>query len=131
MSENSTPFNHPWPEDIIDNVATVTVGGTPSTDVSSYWGGQVPWMASGDIHLKRIFDVPQRISELGLRHSNARLVDPPCVAIALAGQGKTRGTAALVLCRLCTNQSVALISPKTQDVVAEYLFLNLQFRYDE
>ena len=131
MSEQLTPFAHPWTEDIVGNVATVTVGGTPSTAVSSYWNGDVPWMASGDVHLKKVIDVPQRISELGLRHSAATLVDPPSVAVALAGQGKTRGTAALVLCRLCTNQSVALISPRSDDVLTEYLFFNLQFRYDE
>jgi len=132
MSERATPFDHPWAEDLIGNIATVTVGGTPSTAVKKYWDrGDVPWMSSGDVHLKRIEDVPQRITELGLRHSNAALVDPPSVAIALAGQGKTRGTAALVLARLCTNQSVALITSDRPDVKIEYLFFDLEYRYDE
>src|SRR5260221_3746164 len=52
-------------------LGTVTVGGTPRTSVEKYWNGDVPWMASGDVNLKRITDVPTRISELGLRHSNA------------------------------------------------------------
>jgi type I restriction enzyme, S subunit len=131
MFESTTPFAHPWPEDSISNIGSVTVGGTPKTSVEKYWDGDVPWMASGDVHLKRIFDVPKRITRLGLRSSNATLVDPPAVAIGLAGQGKTRGTAALVLCRLCTNQSVALITANPSRVNAEYLFFNLEYRYEE
>jgi type I restriction enzyme S subunit len=95
------PFTHPWPEMPLGDVATVVVGGTPSTDVPAYWGGDIPWMASGDVHQKRITDVEGRITSLGLRSSNATLVEPPSVAVALAGQGKTRGTAAKVLTRAC------------------------------
>lgn len=132
MSDASVPFSHPWPEDLMGNLGKVTVGGTPSTAVSKYWdGGDVPWMASGDVHLKRITDVPGRITQLGLRRSNTTLVDPPAVAVGLAGQGKTRGTVALVLCMLSTNQSVALITTNSEKLDAEYLFYNLQFRYDE
>jgi type I restriction enzyme S subunit len=132
MSDASMPFAHPWPEGLVGDLGKVTVGGTPSTAVPRYWdGGEVPWMASGDVHLKRITDVPGRITELGLRRSNATLVDPPAVAVGLAGQGKTRGTVALVLCRLSTNQSVALITTNPEKLDAEYLFFNLEFRYDE
>lgn len=131
MSDTKTSFSHPWPEDSVANIGTVTVGGTPRTSVDKYWDGDVPWMASGDVHLKRVTDVPKRITQLGLRYSNATLVDPPAVAIGLAGQGKTRGTVALVLCRLSTNQSVALITGNASKVDAEYLFHNLEFRYEE
>src|SRR5882724_5164393 len=122
MSKSSVSFTHPWPEDLIGNLGTVTVGGTPRTSVNAYWGGDVPWMASGDVHLKRITDVSGRITELGLRGSNATLVEPPAVAIGLAGQGKTRGTVALTLCKLCTNQSVALITTKSHKLTIDYLF---------
>ncbi|QIO31339.1 restriction endonuclease subunit S [Bradyrhizobium sp. 1(2017)] len=131
MSDDVVKLSHPWVEDVIGNIGIVTVGGTPRTSIEKYWGGDVPWMASGDIHEKRITDVPTRITELGLRHSNATMVDPPAVAIGLAGQGKTRGTVALVLSRLCTNQSVALVKTDPTVLDVEYLFYNLEFRYDE
>ena len=88
-------------------------------------------MASGDVHLKVITDVPTRISCLGLKKSNATLVEPPSVAVALAGQGKTRGTAALVLCELCTNQSVALLKGDPGKLDTIYLLHNFAFRYEE
>ena len=131
MSNLDIPFDHPWSQEAIGNIGNVTVGGTPRTSIKEYWDGDVPWMASGDVHLKRITDVPTRITKLGLRFSNATLVEPPAVAISLAGQGKTRGTVALVLCQLCTNQSVALIKGSATRVVTDYLFYNLEFRYEE
>jgi type I restriction enzyme S subunit len=121
----------PWQRSTLGEVASLTVGGTPSTEVSSYWGGPIPWMASGDVHQRRIMDVPGRITALGLSSSNATLVDPPAVAIGLAGQGKTRGTAALVERRLCTNQSVALISGDGQHLLTSFLFHDLDYRYEE
>lgn len=130
-SFDSCTFNHPWDEDVIQNTGSVTVGGTPSTSIDKYWNGEIPWMSSGDVHLKRIKDVNGRISAIGLQASNATLVDPPTVAIALAGQGKTRGTAALILTTLCTNQSVALIKGDDIRLDEVYLFYNLEFRYQE
>ena len=131
MSESSVPFRHPWPERIFGEVGSITVGGTPSTSVPEYWGGDIPWMASGDVHSRVIDDVPTRISELGLRHSSAKMVDPPSVAVALAGQGRTRGTAAYVRRALCTNQSVALLKGNPGELDTEYLLHNLSFRYSE
>lgn len=131
MSKNMVPFDHPWKEDMIGNIGSVIVGGTPRTSVAKYWNGNIPWMSSGDVHLRKITDVPGRITELGLKYSNATMVEPPTVAIALAGQGKTRGTAALVLCELCTNQSVALIKCNPEVLNTPYLYFNLEFRYEE
>lgn len=96
-----------------------------------FWGGTIPWMASGDVHLRRIHDVPGRITETGLRCSNATLINPPAVAVGLAGQGKTRGTVALILCSLSTNQSIALLRANGSDLRTDYLFHNLDRRYEE
>jgi type I restriction enzyme S subunit len=119
-----------WREVRLGDVATVHIGGTPSTLVREYWGDEIPWMNSGDLHQKVITDLEPRITERGLRASSAQLIDPPAVAVGLVGQGKTRGTAALVLQRLACSQSVALI--KAHDRLdARYLFHNLDWRYEE
>jgi len=131
MSETSLGPQFPWKQVSIGCVADVDVGGTPSTAIPIFWGGNIPWMSSGEVHQRRIYDVQGRITELGLRSSNAKLIDPPAVAIALAGQGKTRGTAALTLTRLCTNQSVALIKGRSETLDTVFLFHILDSRYEE
>lgn len=120
-----------WTTVKLGEVASCTLGGTPSTEVPHFWGGSVPWMASGDVHLRRIHDVPGRITTAGLAASNATLVPPPAVAVGLAGQGKTRGTVALTLCELSTNQSIALLRGDEVRLQTAYLFHNLDRRYEE
>lgn len=120
-----------WTKEPLGNVASITVGGTPSTGMPEFWGGDVPWMASGDIHRYRIRDVDGRITKKGLLCSNAKLIPSGAVAIALAGQGKTRGTVALTEIELATNQSVALVSTDRQKLLPEFLFQSLIPRYEE
>ena len=50
--------------------------------------------------------------------------------MALAGQGKTRGTVAVSRVELSTNQSIAGIMPGTAHD-SDFLFYNLDTRYDE
>jgi type I restriction enzyme S subunit len=120
-----------WIEANLGSVASITLGGTPSTEIAGFWGGEIPWMSSGDVHLRRISDVSGRISDAGLRTSNATLVDPPAVAVALAGQGRTRGAVALTSTRLSTNQSVALLKGRNGVLDTTFLFHELDRRYED
>lgn len=119
-----------WELKRIGDITSSTAGGTPSTKVGIYWGGDIKWMSSGELHLKRVYDVEGRITEVGLKNSSAKLVPPRCVLVGLAGQGKTRGTVAINMVPLSTNQSVAAILP-SNCFVPEYLYFNLDSRYEE
>lgn len=114
----------------IGEFTDVIAGGTPNTNVPSYWGGDILWMSSGELNEKRIFSVKGRITEHGLNNSSSHLIPPSCVLVGLAGQGKTRGTVALNYVQLCTNQSIAAIIPN-DSFVSEYLYQNLEHRYKE
>lgn len=131
MRSDSLPTGGEWISLPLGEVASITLGGTPSTLVPGYWNGQIPWMASGEVHRGHVFEVDGRITESGLASSNATLVSPPAVAMALAGQGKTRGTVAIVHIALCTNQSIALIKGASGALDTAYLFHNLTSRYEE
>ncbi len=119
-----------WSVKRIGKMTKILAGGTPSTGENAYWGGQIKWMSSGELNLKRVYDVEGRITELGLKSSSTRLIPPRCILIGLAGQGKTRGTVAMNMIELCTNQSVAAILPSDQ-FDEEFLYQNLDSRYDE
>lgn len=123
-------FTGKWVAKQIGEFTDCTAGGTPSTLVSEYWGGSIRWMNSGELNLKMVRDVEGRITDRGLRESSTKLIPPRCVLVGLAGQGKTRGTVAMNLVELCTNQSIAAIFPN-EHFVAEYLYYSLDARYDE
>ncbi|GEB95947.1 hypothetical protein GCM10009724_21860 [Microbacterium lacticum] len=123
-------FSGDWQTRSVGDLAQVRAGGTPSTSVPRYWGGKIRWMSSGEIHKKRITEVDGRITDDGLRESAAQLLPVGTVLMALAGQGKTRGTVAVSEVELATNQSIAGILPSgTHD--PEFLYYNLDTRYDE
>lgn len=123
-------FDGEWEVKRIGEFAECTAGGTPSTSVAAYWGGSIRWMSSGELNLKRVQEVEGRITEEGLENSSAKKIPMKCVLIGLAGQGKTRGTVAMNFVELCTNQSIAAIFPSPA-FVPEYLYYNLDARYDE
>lgn len=119
-----------WGIERIGDFTDCTAGGTPSTAISSYWGGTNPWMSSGELHLKRVFDVLERITDEGLVSSSTKYIPAESVLVGLAGQGKTRGTVAIAKISLCTNQSIAAIFP-SKEYCTEYLYYNLDSRYEE
>lgn len=127
---NPQRFSREWKTKRLGDFADCTTGGTPSTLNREYWGGTIMWMSSSELNNKIIQDVEKCITERGLRESSTKIVPPQCVLIGLAGQGKTRGTVAINLVEICTNQSIAAIYPN-EFFVPEYLYYNLDARYHE
>jgi type I restriction enzyme S subunit len=84
-----------WQIKKVKDIAKVTAGGTPLTSKKEFWGGDIPWMNSGELNLKSVRAVKGRITKAGLENSSTKLIKKNAVLIGLAGQGKTRGTAAI------------------------------------
>ena len=124
-------FTDAWEQREVSNVAMISTGGTPSTAINEYWNPkQVPWLSSGEVHKKYITYTDDKISKEGINHSSARMIKQNSVLIALAGQGKTRGTVAINRISLSTNQSIAAMT-FAPDICPEFVFSNLESRYDE
>ena len=123
-------FDEEWEVKCIGEFTDCTAGGTPSTKVTEYWDGSIPWMNSGELNFRKVAEVEGRITEQGLRNSSTKMIPVNCVLIGLAGQGKTRGTVAMNSISLCTNQSIAAIFPNST-FISEYVYYNLDMRYDE
>lgn len=122
-------FSGEWKEECLESITSgIITGGTPSTAISAYWGGTIPWLASTEIHQKRITRPTTFITDVGLRNSSAKIAPKNSVLIALAGQGKTRGTAAFLVYDMAVNQSLAaLIVNERAD--AKFLFYAMERSY--
>jgi type I restriction enzyme S subunit len=121
-----------WRINTIDEIAKTSAGGTPSTQKPEYWeDGDIPWMSSGEVHKKRVRNVDKFITKQGYKNSSAKLFPPKTLLMALAGQGKTRGTVAISEMELTTNQSIAAIMITDDLVHPDYVFQNLDGRYNE
>ena len=125
-------FSGEWQVSTVGCISlSVSAGATPSTAKREYWNGDIRWMNSGELNLKRVYEVANRITEAGLKNSSTKILPVESVLIGLAGQGKTRGTVAINYVPLCTNQSIAAIQPNPEYFVPEFLYQNLDNRYLE
>jgi restriction endonuclease S subunit len=122
-----------WPIVPLGEFCTFTTGGTPASTVPEYYeGGTVPWLVSGDIHKSEIQDCERRITEKGVENSNARYLPDNSVLIALNGQGKTRGTVAMLRMKATCNQSLVAITPTDPiRAIPEYVFWTLRSIYED
>lgn len=123
-------FSGEWNQFRLGEMTEIYSGGTPSTTISEYWGGSIPWMSSGELNNKKIYDVEGRITQKGMQNSSAHLIPKYCVLIGLAGQGKTRGTAAYNYISLCTNQSIAAIYPNDKKFDSRFLYYIIDSMYE-
>ena len=114
----------------IGDIAEVATGGTPSTTHPEYYGGSINWLKSGDVKGVYVNDVPNRITEEGLNNSNARVHPVGTVVLAMSGQGKTRGTSAILKIPSACSQSVAAILPSSI-AIPEIIHFALVAQYSE
>ncbi|MEI6553187.1 MAG: restriction endonuclease subunit S, partial [bacterium] len=122
-----------WEESSIGKTCNLMTGGTPSKARKEYFqNGTINWLVSGDINKKEIRDCDGKITKLGLEKSNTKYLPLNSVMIALNGQGKTRGTVAMLRIKATCNQSLVSIYPKDDlKLLPELVFANLDGRYNE
>jgi len=122
-----------WQKSTIGELCTLMTGGTPSKGKKQYFdGGKIPWLVSGDIHKQNIFECDGRITQEGYDNSSAKYLPVNSVMIALNGQGKTRGTVAMLRMKATCNQSLVSINPNNSDkILPEYIYTNLKIRYED
>jgi type I restriction enzyme S subunit len=81
-------FNHlfsNYPVKKIEEVANSTSGGTPNRGISEYYGGDIPWIKSGELNDCHITICEEYITELGLKNSSAKLYPKGTLVLALYG----------------------------------------------
>ena len=123
-----------WPTVSLGEICTFMTGGTPTSAVAEYYdGGTVPWLVSGDIHGFEIWDCEKRITPKAVESSNAKVLPKDSVLIALNGQGKTRGTVALLRMQGATcNQSLVAMTPAIPPrAISEFVFWTLRSMYSQ
>ena len=113
----------------IGSFAQCVAGATPNSKDPSLWDGNIPWMSSGEVNKRIIRSTDRCITQRGFDSCSTKMIPAGAVVVALAGQGKTRGTVARTRIELCTNQSLcAIISDANVD--SDFLFHYLVSQYN-
>ena len=121
-----------WKRQRIGAFSSCLAGATPSTKHEEYWeNGYIPWLSSGEVGKGRIYDTEKKITQEGYDSCSTRLIPAHTLVIAMAGQGKTRGTAGVAEIPLCTNQSICSIIPDERVALVDFLYYQMQWMYTE
>lgn len=108
----------------------VFVGATPSRKEPFYWGGNIPWVSSGEVGFCRITSTRECITEEGLRNTSTDVHPPGTVLIGMIGEGRTRGQVAILDIHACNNQNSAAIRVEGTGVLSEFVYRYLESQYE-
>jgi type I restriction enzyme S subunit len=120
-----------WPILRLSLVARVFNGATPSRDNPDYWGGDVPWTASGEVNQGVIREPTEFITKEAQEDCGLEVAPSGSVLVAMIGQGATRGTAALMDIGSTINQNVAAVVPECRKLDGRYLYFLMRAAYDD
>ena len=99
-------FRGEWEIDKIGNFSTSFSGGTPTAGISAYYGGNIPFIRSGEIHEDK---TELSLTEKGYNNSSAKIVEKGTLLYAL--YGATSGDVAISKIRGAINQAILAIIP--------------------
>ncbi|MDR2710463.1 MAG: restriction endonuclease subunit S [Burkholderiales bacterium] len=104
---------------LLSRLAGTTSGGTPSRGNKAYYGGDIPWLKSGELPDGEIFSAEEMITLQGLENSSAKLL--PIGTLLLAMYGATVGKLGILTFPAATNQAICAITPN-ENLERDYLF---------
>lgn len=119
-----------WIKLRMGDVFSVEVGATPSRRVPEYWNGAINWVSSGEVRFNRIFSTDERITEAGLANSSTNVQPAGTIMLAMIGEGKTRGQAAILEISAAHNQNTAAILVSATPCDSKYIYYFLQMNYE-
>ncbi|QHC16792.1 hypothetical protein GR131_15735 [Streptomyces sp. GF20] len=117
-----------WAWATLGDVASWGSGGTPKSGVAHFYGGDIPWVVSGDLNDETIRSSTSSITTEGLKSSSAKWVPEGSVLIAM--YGATIGKLAITGRPLTTNQAVAFASPHEAIIDKRFMFWYLRSQRD-
>lgn len=112
-----------WEVKRLEDIAQCFSGGTPKAGNNEYYGGNIPFIRSGEIHQKytALF-----LSELGLTESSAKMVQKGDLLMALYGANS--GDSAVSQINGAINQAILCIRP--HNVLVSFLCSFLELNKD-
>ena len=114
----------------VGSMAEVQTGATPSRGKPGYYGGDIPWVKTGEVAAGFAFGIGERITEKAIAETNCKIFPAQTVLVAMYGQGDTRGKAALLPVPAATNQACAAILP-SKGLSPAFLNVQLNLLYEE
>jgi type I restriction enzyme S subunit len=119
-----------WGQYKIGSILEVCIGSTPSRKHPDYWNGEIAWVSSGEVAFCKIQRTRECITKAGFENSSVKLHPPGTVLLAMIGEGRTRGQAALLETEAANSQNSAALRPSAA-LNSTYLYYFLCGQYEQ
>lgn len=119
-----TGYSDAWVQrnlgDVIENQYN---GQTPSRNNPSFWGGEIPWLTSGELNHGIVNDTVETITAAGQKDANLKIVPAGTFVMAITGLEApgTRGNSSILGFDTTVNQSVMALFPN-EKLDTKFLF---------
>ena len=110
-----------WCETILGSIGTWQSGATPSRLRKDYYGGNIPWLKTGDLNDGIIEFIPECITERALEETSVKL--NPTGSILIAMYGATIGKIGILSKPATTNQACCACINYLADKMFLFYFL--------
>ena len=124
------PYKIPcnWCWTTLGEIGTWQAGATPSRAQKDYYGGNIPWLKTGDLTDGYIYEIPETITNKALEETSVKL--NPTGSVLIAMYGATIGKIGILTFPATTNQACcACVDYKA--VTQKYLFYFLLSHKEE
>ena len=123
--KNNVPSN--WSIKNISEIANTSSGGTPSrSNIQFYTNGIYPWVKTGELGNKYLYDAEEYITEDAINNSSAKLIEKNSVIMAM--YGATIGKMSINKVEVTTNQACCSISCNKNIYNYEFLYYILSLQ---
>ena len=113
-----------WVKTSIGAIYDVIGGGTPSTSIAKYWGGDIPWITSADIDGVREIKVIRYVTQKGIQESTTNKVpNRTLLVVTRVGLGKI----AISDKPICFSQDLQGLVQRLDLIFPEYSLFYLSF----
>ena len=123
IPDSKHPNRSDWRHLAIGEVADCFAGGTPDRGGQNLYGGDIPWVKSGEVKSSNIASTEEKLTEAGLKASSARWVPKGSTLIAM--YGANAGQVGRLKIAATTNQAVLALVPNQTVVNSEYLYYSV------
>ena len=119
MIDKNIQDKNNWQIKTLGEICETTSGGTPSRGNKSYYNGTIPWVKSGELNKGIIYDTEEKITEVAIKNSSAKIFPKGTLLIAL--YGATIGKLAFLGVDAATNQAVCGIY-QNDSIDSKYIY---------
>lgn len=116
MNENQQE----WEISSIGEYCITSSGGTPNRSDPLAYGGDIPWVKSGEVASTDIWETEEHITPHGLNSSSAKIAEEGSILVAM--YGATAGQVARLKISAATNQAILAIRPKSGALDSDFLY---------